>query len=123
MHSLSVHGSPLEPTYEPWGGFVLLALLSGVVGLYGAIAYSVSRRTREIGVRMALGAQRCSVYRPIMKEAVRLNAFGIAGGMVCSLGVATLIRDLLFRVRSWEAETLGVVAACLLHPRAPRRTS
>lgn len=93
------------------GGFALLALLLGVVGLYGVVAYSVSRRTREIGVRMAVGAQRSSVYRLIMKGAVRLTACGIAGGLVCSVGVATVIRDLLFRVRSWDMETLGVVTA------------
>ena len=78
------------------GGFAFLALLLGVVGLYGVIAYSVGQRTREIGVRMALGAQRSSVYHLIMKEAVWLIGMGIAGGLVCSIAAATLIRGLLF---------------------------
>jgi ABC-type antimicrobial peptide transport system permease subunit len=95
------------------GGFAALALLLGVVGLYGVIAYSVSRRTREIGVRMALGAQRSSVYQLIMTEAAWLTGAGIAAGLVCSVGVATLIRGLLFHVQSWDAETLFAVAVVL----------
>jgi macrolide transport system ATP-binding/permease protein len=95
------------------GGFAFLALVLGVVGLYGVIAYSVSRRTREIGVRMALGAQRSSVYQLIMKEAAWLTGLGIMIGLVCSVGAATLIRDLLFGVRSWDAITLVAVAIVL----------
>jgi macrolide transport system ATP-binding/permease protein len=94
-------------------GFAFLALVLGVVGLYGVIAYSVSRRTREIGVRMALGAQRSSVYQLIMKEAAWLTGLGIMIGLVCSVGAATLIRDLLFGVRSWDAITLVAVAIVL----------
>jgi macrolide transport system ATP-binding/permease protein len=95
------------------GGFATLALLLGVVGLYGVIAYSVSQRTREIGVRMALGAQRASVYQLIFKEAGWLTIFGIAAGLACSIGVATLIRSLLFGVTTWDVSTLGAVAGLL----------
>jgi predicted permease len=95
------------------GGFALTALLLGVVGLYGVIAYSVSRRTREIGVRMALGAQRRSVYQLILKEAAWLTSVGIAAGLVCSVVVATLIRGLLFGVSSWDVSTLAAVAFVL----------
>jgi predicted permease len=95
------------------GGFAFLALLLGVIGLYGVIAYSVSQRTREIGVRMALGAQRASVYQLIMREAAWLTGVGIVVGLVCSVGAATLIRGLLFGVRSWDVATLGVVAVTL----------
>jgi macrolide transport system ATP-binding/permease protein len=95
------------------GGFATLALLLGVVGLYGVIAYSVSQRTREIGVRMALGAQRRSVYQLIMKEAGWLTGVGIGAGLVCAVGVATLIRGLLFGVRTWDLTTLAVVAGVL----------
>ena len=94
-------------------GFASLALLLAVVGLYGVIAYSVSCRTREIGVRMALGAQRRSVYQLIMKEAVWLTAIGVAAGLAGSLAVANLMRGLLFGVRSWDAATLVITAAAL----------
>jgi macrolide transport system ATP-binding/permease protein len=95
------------------GGFAALALLLGVVGLYGVIAYSVSQRTREIGVRMALGAQRASVYQLILKEAGWLTVFGIAAGLACSIGAGTLIRSLLFGVTAWDVSTLGAVAGLL----------
>ena len=95
------------------GGFAALALLLGVVGLYGVVAYSVSQRTREIGVRMALGAQRGSVYRLILKEAGWLTAVGIVIGLACSVAAANLMRGLLFGVRSWDVPTLAAVAAVL----------
>lgn len=95
------------------GGFAVLALLLGVVGLYGVIAYSVSQRTREIGVRMALGAERASVYRLILNEAGRLTMMGIVAGIVFSLLATSLIGKLLFAVRSWDITTLLSVAAIL----------
>jgi ABC-type antimicrobial peptide transport system permease subunit len=95
------------------GGFATTALLLGVVGLYGVIAYSVGQRTREIGVRMALGAQRKSVYELILREAAWLTGVGIAAGLVCAVGAATLIRGLLFGVNSWDATTLAAVAFVL----------
>jgi macrolide transport system ATP-binding/permease protein len=95
------------------GGFAVVALLLGVIGLYGVIAYSVGRRTREIGVRMALGAQRKSVYQLILLEAAWLIGIGIVAGLFCAVGAATLIRGLLFGVRSWDAATLAAVACVL----------
>ena len=95
------------------GGFAVLALLLGVVGLYGVIAYSVSQRSREIGIRMALGAQTSSVYRLILREAGWLTAVGIALGLAGAIGAATLMRDLLFGVRAWDLATLAGVAAIL----------
>jgi macrolide transport system ATP-binding/permease protein len=95
------------------GAFATLALLLGVIGLYGVIAYSVSQRTREIGVRMALGAQRSSVCQLILREAAWLIATGIAVGLIGSLLAATLILGLLFGVRSWDGATLAAVAIVL----------
>jgi predicted permease len=95
------------------GGFAAMALLLGVVGLYGVIAYSVNQRTREIGVRMALGAQRSAVAGMVLREALRLIAVGIGAGLLGSLATVGLLRPLLFGVRPWDATTLAGVAALL----------
>ncbi len=95
------------------GGFAALALLLGVIGLYGVIAYSVSQRTREIGVRMALGAQRGTVYQLILREAGVLTTLGIAAGIVCALFASTLLQGLLFQIRTWDIQTLAAVAILL----------
>jgi len=95
------------------GGFAVVALLLGVVGLYGVIAYSVSQRTREIGVRIALGAQRATVYRLIMKEAGVLALAGIVIGTGCAILAASLMRKLLFGTPPWDITTLICVAAVL----------
>lgn len=95
------------------GGFAGLALLLGVVGLYGVIAYSVSQRTREIGVRMALGAQRSAIYDLVLREAGWLTGAGILAGLVSALAATSLMRKLLFGVRSWDLPTLATVALVL----------
>lgn len=95
------------------GGFAFLALVLGVVGLYGVIAYSVSQRTREIGVRMALGAQRSSVYQLVLGEASRLIAVGIILGLAGAIGAARLMATILFGVQAWDAATLLAVAFVL----------
>lgn len=95
------------------GTFAGAALLLGVVGFYGVVAYSVSQRTREIGVRMALGAERSTVYRLVLGEAGRLTALGIVLGIIGSLSAATLLRTMLFGVRAWDPSILLAVAAVL----------
>ena len=72
-----------------------------------------SQRTREIGVRMALGAQRSSVYRLILKEAGCLIAAGIFAGLICSVVATTLMHSLLFGVQSWDVMTLATVSGVL----------
>jgi macrolide transport system ATP-binding/permease protein len=95
------------------GGFAALALLLGSVGLYGVVAYSVSQRTREIGIRMAMGAQRGGVLRLILREAVRLALWGIGCGIACALMATTLLRTMLIGVQPWDVATLGGVAGIL----------
>jgi len=95
------------------GGFAALALLLGIVGLYGVIAYSVGQRTREIGVRIALGAQPGTVYRLILTQAGRLIAIGLVLGLALAVAAAGFMSSLLFGVQRWDAETLCSVAAIL----------
>ena len=95
------------------GGFAGMALVLGVVGLYGVIAYSVSQRTREIGVRMALGAQRNAISGMVLREATRLIVIGIAAGVAGSLATAGLLRPLLFGIQPWDWTTLAGVALLL----------
>jgi macrolide transport system ATP-binding/permease protein len=96
------------------GGFAALALVLSTVGLYGVIAYSVSRRTREIGLRMALGAHPRSVYQLILKEAGSLIVVGLVIGLSGSIAAGMLMRSLLFGVRAWDVSILGAVAAVLV---------
>jgi len=107
--------SALLHRFATWlvGGFAMAALVLGVVGLYGVIAYSVSQRTREIGVRMALGAKRGTVYRMVMRQAAWLTAVGLAIGLACSVGTSLLMRSLLFGVQAWDLPTLAGVATVL----------
>jgi macrolide transport system ATP-binding/permease protein len=101
--------------FSTWlvSGFAAMALILGVVGLYGVTAYSVTRRTREIGVRIAMGAQRISVYKLVMQQAGWLTGIGLTVGLVCSVGASLLTRNLLFGVQAWDAVTLGGVAVLL----------
>jgi len=99
--------------YLAGGGFAALAMVLSVVGPYGVIAYSVSQRSREIGVRMAVGAQRASVYCLILREAGTLVAFGIVMGLFCSTAATTLVRKFLFGIQPWDPMTLIGVSALL----------
>ena len=78
------------------GAFALLALILTIVGLYGVMAYSVSRRTREIGVRLALGAQRMAVLKMILRDAATLLLIGIGLGATASLASASVLKSMLF---------------------------
>jgi len=101
--------------FSTWlvGGFAAVALVLGVVGLYGVIAYSVSQRTREIGVRMALGAKRSSVYKLVLRQAGWLTAMGLGIGLLCSVGISLLMRSLLFGISAWDGPTLAIVGFVL----------
>jgi macrolide transport system ATP-binding/permease protein len=112
-----IHGtqSALLHRFSTWlvGGFAVIALVLGVVGLYGVVAYSVSQRTREIGVRMALGAQRSTVYKMVLRQAGWLIFAGLTIGLVCAVGASMAMGKLLFGVQAWDAATLVTVALIL----------
>jgi macrolide transport system ATP-binding/permease protein len=106
--------------------FASTALILSVVGLYGLVAYSVSQRAREIGIRMALGAVPQSVYRLVLGEAVWLVAIGAAFGSIGAVVAATLLRHLLFDVEPWDLPTmistaLLLTASALLASYVPAR--
>lgn len=95
------------------GFFAGLALILGVVGVYGVIAYSVSQRSREIGIRLALGAQRGSIYRLVLGEAGTLTAAGVGLGTAGSAAAAGLIRGLLYGVSPWDVSVIVAMASLL----------
>src|SRR3989449_1402669 len=92
-------------------GFVALVLAS--IGLYGTMSYSVAQRTSEIGIRVALGAQRRDVLTMVIKQAVGLALLGVVAGLVTALALARLLRNLLFGVGAADPLTFGVVAFVL----------
>ena len=91
-----------------------MALLLGVVGLYGVIAYSVSQRTREIGIRMALGAQQASLTNLFVRQGLLLTGVGVACGLVASALSMRLMTSLLFHVNPVDPLTYAAVSAGLL---------
>ncbi len=96
------------------GAFGALALLLAAVGLYGVIAYAVSLRTREVGIRMALGAERRQVLWLMLRQGGRLALAGVALGALASLGIGRLLDALLYGVRGFDPVAYGVAAAVLL---------
>jgi len=95
------------------GVFAFLALLLGTIGLYGLVTYSVSQRTREIGIRMALGAQRGNVLQMVLSQGVRLIVPGVVIGVVAAMLSAYLMRSMLFGIHSWDPVIFAVVTAIL----------
>ena len=95
------------------GVFGAVALTLAAVGLYGLLSYSVARRTQEIGVRVALGAQRTHVLRLVLGEGARLAVIGVAVGIVASLAVTRLMSSLLFGIGATDPLTFAGVAAIL----------
>jgi putative ABC transport system permease protein len=91
------------------GYFAALALLLAAVGIYAVLAYSVSRRTHELGVRMALGARRGDVLRQVLGHGLRVTGIGVALGVVGALGLTRLLQSLLFEVRPTDPATFAVV--------------
>jgi predicted permease len=91
-----------------------MALLLGIVGLYGVVAYSVSQRTREIGIRLALGAQQNLVTNMFMRDGLRLTALGVVFGVAGAVGAVRLLSSFLFSVKAVDPATYGVISVALV---------
>lgn len=112
------------------GAFAALALILAAIGIYGVVSYSVSQRTHEIGIRMALGAQNTDVLRLVVGKGLQAGVSGIGAGIVAALGLTRLMRSILYRVKPTDPVTfllacmvlLGVGAlACYLPARRATR--
>ena len=95
------------------GAFAGLALLLAGIGIYGVLSYLVGQRTHEIGVRMALGAQRLDVLRMVLQNGVRMTLAGTAIGIVAALGLTQLMASMLFGIRPTDPLTFGLVTVVL----------
>src|SRR5688500_8463460 len=103
------------PRFTTWllSGFAGMALLLVAIGLYGVLSYSISQRTHEIGIRMALGAHAGDVLRMVVREAVVLVTLGIIVGGAGALALSRVMESLLYEVSAKDPATLAVVVAVL----------
>jgi putative ABC transport system permease protein len=97
------------------GGFACAALLIAAIGIYGVLAYSVNQRTREIGLRMALGAQRGRVLRRVVREGMTVGLAGIGAGLLGSLALGRALASLVFGLPVHDPSTF----AFMIRRRSP----
>ena len=111
-----ISNSVAEPRFRTMllGGFALTALVLAAVGVYGLISFSVAQRTREIGIRVALGARPAQVTAPIVREGMTLAVIGVALGLAGSAFATRLLSALLFGVEPTDPLTFCAVAGVLL---------
>jgi predicted permease len=108
---------PLFPAHTTGillSAFGAVALLLAMTGLYGVISYSVTRRTSEIGIRMALGADRAKVMKLVLRQGMRLTAIGMVSGLLISFAVTRLLSGLLYGIKASDPLTFCMVTLCLL---------
>jgi putative ABC transport system permease protein len=111
--SLSSALAPYKLGATAFATFGALALVLAAVGLYGVVAYAVTQRTGEFGVRVALGARRGDITALVLRQGIRLTALGAAAGVVGAVTVGRLLRERLYGVEPLDFPTLGVVGALL----------
>ena len=98
--------------------FAILAVLLAAIGVYGVMAYTVEQRTRELAIRVALGARPATVSRLVLGQSLRLAGVGIAGGLIVALGMSLVLSavfaEVLFETRSVDPLVFGLVSALML---------
>jgi putative ABC transport system permease protein len=97
-----------------FGAFAFLALTLAAVGIYGMVSYAVSQRTHEIGVRVALGAQRPDVIRLVIRQSLKMTLLGVTVGMGVAVALSTVMKSLLFSVSATDPVTYIVIALLLV---------
>jgi ABC-type antimicrobial peptide transport system permease subunit len=125
----------VERTQGPWrfnmlvfGAFAGVALLLAAIGLFGLVAYTVGQRTREIGLRLALGASRMAVVRLMVRQGTQPVAVGLIVGVIASLALTRLVAALLFEVSATDplifgGATLALLAVAIVACYVPARRS
>jgi putative ABC transport system permease protein len=104
-----------EPRLTTWllGGFALLALTMAAIGIYGTISLLVNDRSQEIGIRIALGAQRASILKMVLSQGARLAAAGIGLGIIAALFLTRSLENLVYGVTTLDPLTFAVVPLVL----------
>jgi putative ABC transport system permease protein len=110
-----IDASVAQPRFRAFllGLFAAMALILAATGIFGVISYSVSCRTNEIGIRVALGASRATILRMVLREGVVLTAAGLAVGVPAALAASRLVEQMLFEVSAHDPATLAMVAGAL----------
>ena len=110
-----IEASVAQPRFRTFllGLFGAMALVLAATGIFGVISYSVSRRTNEIGIRVALGASRGTILRMVLRETLVLTFAGLAVGLPCALAASRLLGNMLFGVSASDPATLAIVAITL----------
>ena len=110
-----IGGTLAQPRFNMMllGGFAALAMLLAAIGIYGVIAYSVAQRTREIGIRMALGAQRADVLKMILRQSMAIVGIGLTIGLFGSFALTRWMGSLLYGVGAHDLSIHGLVLILL----------
>jgi putative ABC transport system permease protein len=96
------------------GTFAVIALTLAAVGIYGVLSYLVARRTHEIGIRLAVGADRLQVLAMVLKQGLTLAGIGIVTGLAAALALTRLMQSLLYQVRPSDPQTFVLVSIALI---------